>query len=50
MAIHFNPFPGSLLQCDFTLYANPREPEMGKARPVIVLARPANGLCIVVPT
>jgi uncharacterized protein YifN (PemK superfamily) len=29
--------------------ANPRDPEIGKARPVIVIARPTNGLCIVVP-
>lgn len=49
MPIHFNPVPGSLLRCDFTLYSNPREPEMTKARPVIVLARPSNGLCIAVP-
>ena len=49
MPIRHNPKPGSLLQCDFTLHANPQEPEMGKARPVIVVARPTNGLCIVVP-
>lgn len=49
MPIHFNPDPGSLLQCDFTLYANPQEPEIGKARPVIVVSRPSNGLSIVVP-
>jgi len=49
MPIFHNPKPGDLLQCDFTLRANPRDPEMDKARPVIVLARPTNGLCIVVP-
>lgn len=49
MAIHHNPKPGSLLRCDFQKHANPRVPEIGKARPVIVVARPSNGLCIVVP-
>ena len=49
MAIHHNPKPGALLRCNFTLNANPREPEMGKNRPVIVLSRPTNGMCIVVP-
>jgi uncharacterized protein YifN (PemK superfamily) len=49
MPIQHNPKPGDLLQCDFTLHANPRDPEMGKARPVIVLARPTNGLVIIVP-
>lgn len=49
MAIHHNPKRGALLQCDFTMCANPRDPEMGKARPVIVFARPTNGLCVVVP-
>jgi mRNA interferase MazF len=49
MPIQFNPVPGSLLQCDFTLHANPQDPEIGKARPVIVVSRPSNGLCIVVP-
>lgn len=47
MAIFHNPKPGAL-QCDFTMNANPRNPEMGKARPVVVIARPRNGLCIVV--
>jgi uncharacterized protein YifN (PemK superfamily) len=49
MPIQFNPILGSLLRCDYTLHANPQDPEIGKARPVIVLARPSNGLCIVVP-
>jgi len=49
MGIFHNPKPGSLLRCDFTMHANPREPEIGKARPIIVVSRPANGLCIVVP-
>lgn len=49
MPIQHNPKPGSLLRCDFTLCANPREPEIGKSRPIIVVARPVNGLCIVVP-
>lgn len=49
MAIHHNPRPGALLRCDFNLNAKPREPEIGKNRPVIVVARPTNGLCIVVP-
>lgn len=49
MSIHHNPTPGDLLQCDFTMCANPRPPEIDKARPVIVIARPTNGLCIVVP-
>ena len=49
MAIHHNPKPGALLRCDFTLNAKPREPEMSKNRPVIVLSRPTNGMCIVVP-
>jgi uncharacterized protein YifN (PemK superfamily) len=49
MAIHHNPKPGALLRCDFTLYAQPREPEMVKHRPVVVLSRPTNGMCIVVP-
>jgi uncharacterized protein YifN (PemK superfamily) len=37
------------LRCDFGLHANPRDPEMGKARPVVVVARPTNGLSVVVP-
>jgi uncharacterized protein YifN (PemK superfamily) len=41
MPIQFNPVPGSLLQCDFTLHANPQDPEIGKARPVIVVSRPS---------
>ncbi len=49
MPIYHNPKAGALLQCDFTMYANPRDPEMTKARPVIVLSRPTNGLCTVVP-
>ncbi len=49
MPIHHNPKPGALLRCDFTMHANPRGPEMDKARPVVVLSRPTNGLCIVVP-
>lgn len=49
MPIRHNPKPGSLLRCDFTLCANPRVPEIGKSRPVIVIARPVNGLCVVVP-
>ena len=49
MPIRHNPDPGDLLQCDFTMYANPHEPEMTKARPIIVLSRPTNGLCIAVP-
>lgn len=49
MPIQHNPRPGDLLQCDFTYRANPRDPEMDKARPIIVVARPTNGLCIVVP-
>ena len=49
MPIFHNPKPGSLLRCDFTLFANPKDPEIGKSRPIIVVARPSNGLCIVVP-
>ena len=49
MPIRHNPTPGELLRCDFTLYANPREPELVKVRPVVVIARPSNGLSIVVP-
>ena len=37
------------MRCDYTLRANPMVPEMDKARPVIVLARPTNGLCVIVP-
>jgi uncharacterized protein YifN (PemK superfamily) len=49
MSIHHNPKPGALLRCDFTMHANPRHPEITKDRPVVVLSRPSNGLCIVVP-
>lgn len=49
MPLQHNPKPGALLRCDFNLHASPRDPEIGKSRPVVVVARPSNGLCIVVP-
>lgn len=49
MAIFHNPKPGALLRCDFTMHAQPVDPEICKVRPIIVVARPSNGLCVVVP-
>ena len=50
--ITFRPSPGALLMCHFdyrTDPAAPREPEMTKTRPVVVVGQRAEGLSLVVP-
>ena len=47
--ITFNPRPGALLMCDYGRFASPREPEMTKNRPVVVVAQRSRRLCTVVP-